>query len=115
MKKLEDFLKEKFPASFGRKSHGSQLAEAIIGRSLGGASFDVPEAFDLKVVASEVEVKSAITEFYSSCGYKLSTERNVPMKHFGPDVSFENDDEKVFVVISPFDGYFKISVTVIKN
>lgn len=112
---LETFLKEKFPASSGKKSYGSQLAEAIVGRSLGGASFDVPEAFDLKVEATEEEVKSAITEFYLDCGYKSSPERNVPMKHFGADASFENDYEKIFVVISPFDGYFKISVTAIKT
>lgn len=115
MKKLETFLKGKFPTSFVRKSHGAKLAEAMIGRSLGGASFEVPEAFDLKVEAIEEDLNLAITKFYLDCGYKQSSQRNVQMKHFGSDLSFENDDTKLFIVITSFDGYFKISVTVIKN
>lgn len=109
MRKLENYLKEKFSGTEipENKSYGSQLAEAMIGRSIGGFSFDVPETFDIFVSASEEEMKSAIKEFYLENGYVMSKEKKVEVA----DMSFENANESIFVTLSSFDTFFKISIT----
>lgn len=111
---LKDYLMEKIPGSSVVDKQGTELLrlemQKLLGTKIQIIVFDI--FCDLNVDVLKKEIKS----FYSETLFFPSEERAEKLTgfvHFGEDLSFVNNYGDVnFVVISPYEGFYKVSVVI---
>ena len=113
METIQKFLRNQFSEGiFSENSNESRMPIIQAFKNLmKGKTFRVIEDFNIYVSISVEEMQIAIRQFCIGAGYRISKIRNVELSHFGTDLSFENDKNKLFVVISQYDTHFRISIT----
>lgn len=111
METLQNFLRNTFLLDVSSKKDGldSSKVEQAIKRSTSKKA-KIIEYFDIPVSVVPETMQENIKAFYYPRGYTDATTKLVYLSHNGFDLSFEKDRDYLFVVISQFNDFYRISV-----
>jgi hypothetical protein len=112
-KKLKTFLKESFPGSIVSNNLKPGLILSLMVKI-------VQDPFRIHVFTMTTQVAPEDILYYSEQYYfernwLKESERIVDIKHNGMDLSFERDDERLFVILSPFKTFVQITTVKLKK
>lgn len=109
-KKLKTFLKESFPGSDVTNNLESRLAlpsiVEILEKPFRLSVFTITTTDD----AHPEDFLSLCEQYYFERCWLKQDEKIFAIKHNGLDMSFERDGEKMFLILSPFEKFIKITI-----
>lgn len=111
-KKLKTFLKESFPGSVVTNNLKPGFIKSLIKTLDKNFTLSV---FTMTTDASPEDILSFCEMYYFERDWLKQSERIVDIKHNGMDLSFERDNEKLFVILSPFEKFVQITIVTFNN
>lgn len=107
MEQLKTYLKKLLTGSVVCNME-SELIQKEVEKLLLEKQFEL-DVFKFVTDASIDTISDLIKGYYYNRIARL-IHKCIDLNHNGLDLSFENEKEKIFIVLSPFTGFFKISV-----